>query len=271
MRKLTFTRKIGLAIAALALSTSPAMAQQDEEIEQAAAFAETMRLAFNAEPLTAEQEARLPAAQAVVEKVMPDGSYARMMNDVIDNMLGPMTAMMPETMPAGEIASTLGLETEALDGASEAELARISNLLDPSYNQRGSIAMTIMMDEMMGLMDGMEPAMRSGLARAYAVRFTDTQLADIAAFFATPTGDFYATESMMVFTDPQVMSASMELMPVFMDRMPNIVETIERAMDQLPPVRGYDDLSAAERGELADLTGQDTAALKQGMADAGAP
>ncbi|MEC7534303.1 MAG: hypothetical protein VYB96_06220 [Pseudomonadota bacterium] len=76
-------KKIVNAMAAAALVCAvPAAAQEDPEHSQSAMspgeldeFAGMMAGLFQTEPLTEEQNARLPAAQAVVGEMMPDGFY----------------------------------------------------------------------------------------------------------------------------------------------------------------------------------------------------
>ncbi len=240
----------------LALIAVPASAQSEkEEIAKAQDFAATLQDVFVAEPLTAEQEARLPVASQIVARVIPDGTYARMMDDVIDQMLAPMMGMMPNTMPAGEIAAILGVDRDQLASLEPVQLGRLSSILDPQYAQRGEVGMRFMMDEMTSVFGEMEPALRGGMARAYAVRFDDAQLAKIAAFFSTPTGATYAAESFVVMADPQVMSASMEMVPVMLERMPQIIDGMEERIAQLPHARGFMEMSAGERAEVAQLLG----------------
>ena len=50
------------------------------------------------------------------------------------------------------------------------------------------------------------PAMVTVMERAYARRFTVAQMADIKAFFLTPTGQVYAEQSQTVMTDPDVVA-----------------------------------------------------------------
>ncbi|MBK62859.1 MAG: hypothetical protein CL575_07970 [Altererythrobacter sp.] len=208
---------------------------------------------FVADPLTAEQEARLPAAQAVVGAMMPDGFYGTMMTDIVDKMMRPMMTMF--SSPEIILSARLDLDEEAIGQLTEAEQAEISAMLDPAFDQRVDAIIGVMTEKMGGMFAVMEDPMREGLSKAYAVRFDDNQLADIAAFFATPTGSVYAKESMALFSDPQVMQASMKALPAMMSSFGNIETAMEESMANLPKEAAYSDLTAAQRQRLAELLG----------------
>ena len=260
-------KRIVAAIASAALlgGLAPAAAQDGPSGEDFAALGTLMQSMYEAEPLTAEQEARLPQAGALVDKILPEGAYAKMMQDVFEQMLEPITSMMPETMPPAAIARALGATAETIEALGAAEQAEITKLIDPVFSRRSDVVMEYMLGEMSGMVAQMEPGMRRGLSRAYAKRFTLDEMADIEAFFATPTGARYATESMLVFTDPQTMAGSMEAMPAMMAQMPQMMGGIEEAMAALPPQRDFADLSETERSRLATLLGTTVPELRDGM------
>ena len=255
-------------LALLGATAVPATAQDEREEtgeEDLAAFGSMMQGLFTAEPLTPEQEARLPQATAVVDKILPAGAYARMMEEMFERILEPISATMPERMPAAAIAQALGVSTEAIADLSEEQQAEIAQLIDPVFSQRSEMAINHMMDQMGALVVQFEPGMKRGLSKAYAKRFTADEMADIQAFFATPTGARYATESMLVFTDPQTMAGTMEALPAMMRQLPQMMGGLEEAMAALPPPRGFADLSEAERARLAALLGTSVAELEADM------
>jgi hypothetical protein len=252
---------------ALVLLASP-IAAQDETTEMDD-IVSVMQQAFAAPPLTPEEEARLPAASEAVASVMPDGIYARMMKDVMGGMFGALADEL-DTMPSNEIAGKLNVLPEQVEEYDKAVRKEITDLIDPAFSQRGKLSMEAMTASLTNVMAEMEPDVRSGLARAYAQRFTAEQLADINAFFATPTGAVYASESMLVFTDPQAMAGSMEALPKVMDAMPTMIASMAEATAELPLERGFADLSEGERARLAELTGLSMEELALGM-ELGAP
>ena len=239
--------------AALMLSM-PAAAQEDPADQRMAQVLAALETAFEAEPLTPEQEARLPAAQLAVGKLVPEGTMARMMRQVMGDMLDPMVStLMAGGMEPGNIAEATGVPLEDLVTLDDASRAEITAILDPAFEQRGRLMIDHMTAAMGDMYAAMEPLMREGLTRAYAARFTDRQLADINAFFATPSGEVFARESLLVYSDPQAMSAVMKGMPMMMQAMPDMLAGMEAAQESLPPVRNYDGLEDAERARLAEL------------------
>ncbi|WP_156493921.1 DUF2059 domain-containing protein, partial [Erythrobacter sp. HI0028] len=143
----------------------------------------------------------------------------------------------------------------------EDEQAELTAMLDPAYEARGDAMVEVLTLRMGGMFSAMEAPMREGLSKAYAVRFDEGQLADIAAFFATPTGSEYARESMALFADPQVMQASMQALPAMMNGFGDIESAMREAMAALPAERGYGDLTRAQRQRMAELLDVDPAQL----------
>ena len=260
-------KKIVNAMAAAALVCAvPAAAQEDPEHSESAMspgdldeFAGMMAGLFQTEPLTEEQNTRLPAAQAVVGEMMPDGFYGEMMAGMMDKMLRPMLTMFSQ--PEFVLGARLAVDAEAIEALEEAEQAELTAMLDPAYEARGDAMVAVLTSRMGGMFTAMEGPMREGLSKAYAVRFDDAQLADIAAFFATPTGGEYARESMALFADPQVMQASMQALPAMMSGFGDIESAMREAMAALPAERGYGDLTEAQRERMAELLDVDPAQL----------
>jgi hypothetical protein len=257
----------GKFIAAAALvCAAPVVAQQETATNESAmssealdGFAGMMAGLFQTEPLTDEQTARLPAAQAVVGQMMPDGFYGEMMGGMMDKMLRPMLSMFSQ--PEFVLGARLAVEAEAVEALGEDEQAELTAMLDPAYEARGDAMVEVLTLRMGGMFSAMEAPMREGLSKAYAVRFDEGQLADIAAFFATPTGREYARESMALFADPQVMQASMQALPAMMNGFGDIESAMREAMAALPAERGYGDLTGAQRQRMAELLDIDPAQL----------
>ncbi|WP_427964099.1 DUF2059 domain-containing protein [Altererythrobacter sp.] len=246
IRKTIFSLGVGLALLA-----QPVAAQSDQSGAQAAA---AMQELFKADPLTGEQEARLPAAKAVVGKIFPAGTYMKMMNDtmrpVMDSVMGQVSQMPPKSLIA-----MAGLPQEKVDSLGDGTLSELMQIMDPAYGQRQKIASGVMIDWMTRLMDQMEPSVRAGLTRAYAVRFSQSELSDLNAYFATPTGSKYASESMLIMTDRQVLAAMGEMMPAMMEMMPEMAKAMQERMAELPPPRETKDLSDEERARISELLG----------------
>ena len=271
-------KKIGVSLALGVLSltlSAPAMAQDivtgeiegevaiddaetDGAMDEAAVLAMMSGL-FQAEPLTAEQEARLPVATAIVATMMPEGFYGELMRDMMEKTMRPIMAMFSE--PDFLLASRLTLDEAAIAELGDAEKKELLTMLDPAWDQRADTMVNAIVANMGGAYAAVEPPVRAGLAKAYAVRFDEAQLADISSFFATPTGGEFARQSMALFADPQVMGATLEAMPEMIGSFTEMETSMEAALESLPAERDYADLSAAQRARMADLLGVEPDAL----------
>lgn len=202
-------------------------------------------------PAAPSDPARLAAAKQTVDFLWPLGTYSRMMNGTMDKM---MDTIMDSTMqmPVKDLAGISGVDTDKLGTAS---LAEIMEIYDPAYKERMRLATRTMMAEMTTLMTQFEPDIRDGLASAYATRFDARQLAELNAFFATPTGKAYAADSYLIMMSPEVMAKMQAFMPKFMQQMPAMVEKVKAATESLPPQRTYAELSEAEKTRLAKVLG----------------
>lgn len=209
-----------------------------------------------AQPLTAEQEARLPEAQLVVASIFPEGTYAKMMGDTMEPMMASITGAMVQ-MPTGELAELTGLPVSDLDNMGETAISDAMAIMDPAYQERTRRIAETSVKMMTDVMSRIEPGYRDGLARAYAVRFSVAELNELNAFFSTPTGSHYAAESMLIYTDPQVMSAMNEIMPAVMEMMPQMIEAIGEATAELAAPRQYSELSDEEKAALSGILGVD--------------
>ena len=108
--------------------------------------------------------------------------------------------------------------------------------------------------------------MRKAMSELYAIRFTDSELAEIDRFFATATGTKYARESFLMASDPRVASASMEAMPAMMGMIGSMEQRMAERTADLPAVRSFDSLSAAEQAKVAELTGYSIDEIRQSIA-----
>ena len=251
-------KRIAILAGAAALSFGQPLAAQDAEPGDGTAgmgaLANVFGDAFKAEPLTAEQEMRLPQAEIIVDKVFPSGSFARMMEDTLEPMMDSILASVGE-LPLGQIAALAGRDADSVAEMGDARLGEVMAILDPAYQERNKIVSKITVDMTLELMAKIEPSYRAGLTRAYAVRFTQEEMAELNRFFETPVGSHYASESMMIYADPQVMSAMNEMMPAMMELLPGMMERMQQGMASLPPPRAVGDLSAEQQQELANLLG----------------
>jgi hypothetical protein len=206
---------------------------------------------------------RLSTAQVTVQAIFPPGTYARIMKSSMDAVMGTVMDKFQD-MPLRDLAGMTGIKDEALAKLGKGTIREVMAIYDPAFNQRIDLSMHTMMNEMTGMMTQFEPGFRDGLARAYAKRFTVPQLTELNRFFASTTGAIYASESMTLFTDPEVMTKMQEMLPELMKQMPSIIGKVQTATASLPKPRQFKDLSAVERSHLAQLLGVSEAELGKG-------
>jgi hypothetical protein len=210
-----------LAILALGIAT-PAWAQQTPSTNSTVAE-------------NAPDPARLAAAKPVIEKLWPLGTYRRMMDGsmskIMDSMMESMMGMKASDL-AGAAIDKSGKAAEVSGNSSMGELATKA---DPNFRERMKLTMDAMMSGMIPIMEKIEPQVVENLTKIYARRFSTVQLADMAAFFATPSGKAYAEQSMLVFMDPEMIQGMQAFVPELMKSMPDILKKAEEATKHLPP------------------------------------
>ena len=261
------------ALAALAL-TAPPLAAQDAPTEAEQSEAEEMQQAmamlsgmFPAEPLTPEQETRLPQAQRIIAALIPEGTLAEMMGGMFDKMMGPMMNMAgPSSI--GTVTQATGLSTFELELTTE-QSDELAQLFDPAWAERQKREMALMPSLMADMMNLMEPGMRKAMAELYAINFNQTELDGIEAFFKTETGATYARKSFTMASDPRILSASMEAMPQIMGSLAGMEQQMAEASADLPAKRSFADLSAKEKARVAELTGLSVEDIEARLADEG--
>lgn len=255
--------------APLALVVSPAAAAAQDAADTTADTA-AMEQALSAiagtfavEPLTPEQESRLPLARSVVERIMPPGTLGEMMGSMFDNMLGPLEALS-QPRPIAVVAEQLGYPEAELPLDDE-QAAIAAAIFDPAWDERRQRQAEALPLAMGNLMNVMEPAMRRAMTELYAVHFSDGELADIAAFFATTSGATYARQSYALASDPRLLTAVFSEMPAFMGGMMTMQQQLEEATADLPPARTLAELTPNERKRLADMLGMTVEDLEYSM------
>ncbi|NCP19403.1 MAG: DUF2059 domain-containing protein [Erythrobacter sp.] len=226
---------------------------------------------FQADPLTPEAEARLPLATEVAGSLVPEGVYGEMMGQMMDSFLSPIMEMAEAdggSMSASDLTAYTGLYSEDLDALSDEERGELTEIFDPVYETRTQAQFDMIVGAANAVFATLEPGVRDGLAKAYASRFDASELAALNAFFATPVGAKYASQSLVINTDPQVISGMMQSIPNLLEQLPALMEGIEDAEAGLPEPRRYEDLTPAEQRRASELLGVDQQALRESMAQA---
>ena len=236
---------------------------QEEGVDLAEGMMSSLFSLFEPEPLTAEQQARLPAASAIVDAIVPPGTMGEMIGSMFDGFLGPFQDLASEPSPS-EAAERLGFTADQLDLDAE-QAAEVLALLDPIWRERQERTMAATKEAMGTMMSALEPALRSAMSELYAIHFDERELADIGAFFATPSGRAYARKSFTMSSDPRMAGSMMQAMPQMIGPAAEIEATMKAALADLPPPRTYADLDAAQRARLAALTGLEQEDIELGM------
>jgi hypothetical protein len=239
-------------ISALALTAaSPGYAQTVVSAQSSAA----------AEPVVPLNANHLAAARRIADKLLPDGLYRKMMNGTLDQMIGSISKQFLD-LPARDIAGIAGVGEEQLSQMGTASLREIATIMDPAFEERMALVSKTMMPDLIDMMEKMEPQVREGLTEAYAARFDQAQLAELDAFFATPTGGKFAGESMLIYTDPALLRRMEQMMPEMMKAMPAMMQKVMKAGESLPKPRTIKQLNQSERDRLAALLGVPSSKLK---------
>lgn len=276
------------AIAALAFAAAPAFSQQQEvslltesavaseedlefltvEEEAAAEFEREMAEAFAmfgdlfvAEPLDAEQQARLPLAQKMTDQVFPEGSFSVVMEQ---GMAPMMTAMMGAATsdPRTQLAQLTGLAPDDLGEVTDENARAALDVLDPQYAARNERVGEILVEMMNDMFAALEPAYRDALSRAFAVRFESDEMEELLVFFDTPVGGKFARESILVQYDPQMMAMMEAMGPAMGEVLPKMLGSIAEMAEDYPDGRIFNELSEAERARISALLGKGEAELE---------
>ncbi len=227
-----------ITVSSFALALSVPAAAQDTDATTAAAETEAAPI----DPV------RLEAAKKTVDYLFPLGTYERMMKGTMDQMMSQMMMSMGN-MRMGDLAGAGGVaKGDMPEGMGDKTLAEMATEMDPHYQERTQISTKVIMDEMVDLMIGMEPAVRGALTNIYARKFSVGQLTEMNGFFATDTGSAFARDYMMVFVDPEMMQSMMTMVPEMMQAMPEIMKKVEEATAHLPSVKvtGNDPFGSVE-------------------------
>lgn len=216
---------------------------------------------FAADLLTPEQEALLPLAKRMTEKVFPEGSFAVIMEE-------SMAPMMTAIMSAGEgdarteLAALTGIEQEELEALDDAVVDEALGVLDPHLQARGDRLGEIVVSMIGELFDAIEPAYREAIARAFTTRFSGDEMEELLVFFESPIGAKFAQQSFLIQYDPHMMSMMESMGPAMAEIFPKMMTDVLEMTMEFPEGRVYSELSAAERARLSQLLGKGEAELE---------
>lgn len=255
---------------AFALVPASAQAQDDEEAEEVFefqtedeveieaaqqelndAFAVFGEL-FKAEPLTEDQEARLPLAKKMSAAVMPEGTMGEMMQQTIEPMMSAMM-MMATGETRTELAKLTGIAEEELAELSDEDAQAALDVLDPLQKERTNEMGNIVLNMISNMFDAMEPAYSEAIARVFAIRFDEAEMEQLLVFFDTPLGGKFALESFRLQYDPQMLGVMEAMGPAMGEIIPEMMEEMAAFEADYPKGRRFPELSEAEKEQVSGL------------------
>ena len=216
---------------------------------------------FDTSNLPEPEPARLDLAKVTASKLLPDGAYTKIIDDMMGSILRPMFNVLPGLTDA-QIVTATGAPEEAVAALTEENKAAVTQIIDPNHKQRGEQILGVMKPMISEAMAIIEPAMRQGLSRAYARKFTAAQLTAINSFFTTPVGGAFARESFALQADPEVLQATFKALPKIFTMFMADEAKFKAKFDELPKQRELKDLSGAETQQLAQLLGVEAGSLE---------
>jgi hypothetical protein len=216
---------------------------------------------FDTKNLPEPEPARLELAKITASKLLPDGAYAKIMDDMMGSILTPLFNVMPGLTDA-QIVTATGASEEAVASLTDDKKAAVTQIIDPNHKERGKQIIDVMKPMISEAMAMIEPAMRTGLSRAYARKFSAPQLTTINGFFTTPTGSAFARESFALQADPEVLQATFKALPAIFTSFMGDEAKFKAKFDELPKQRELKDLSDAEIQQLATVLGVEVKTLE---------
>lgn len=200
-----------VSIALALVVATPVFAQQPPLV------ADKRPLVANNAPLDARtvetlDPARVTAARRLLDVVMPPAKREGM----IDSMMKGMMANLSQAM----------LNSPQMKAAFEAD-PRAGAIFQAFFQRQQANSLTMLKSNFPGMMEAM--------ARAYARRFTVTQMGEMRTFFETPTGRIYIDQAATIVSDPDVAKWQRDLMGKSMTRIPAEADAMMAEIRALPP------------------------------------
>lgn len=215
----------------------------------------------SAAPVAAPADpATLAEARLVVGRLVPPGTYKKILGPMMDSVMTSMTDNM-KALPLRQLAEMGGLDAKQTEALDKIKLDEVMAIYDPHWRERSQLQTRAMFDAMGDFFTTIEPELREAMAHAYANHFSLAELTDIDHFFATASGGKFAAQYMTVATDPAMIAEMQSMMPKMMQHLPEFVAAAQKATANLPAPRKLKDLTPAERTRLAKALGVDESKL----------
>jgi len=237
-----------------------AKAKIQKEIDEAIKLVEKVFGIDKSPPIA---PAQLALAETTTGALVPPGSLEKM----LDNLYGKLfRGMLGEFGGMSDLMLSIktGVESEKIEALDTPTKEAIADMFDPHRKAREEQIMTTVKPLVSEVLRDFEAPMRTGMARAFARKFSADQMTQMNAFFATPAGQAYASEWMALQADPEIILAIVRSLPPmankWIDRAPELEGKFK---DDLPKEKQLSDLSDTELTKLAKLMKVDVKVLKE--------
>ena len=230
-------------------SLADAKAKMQKEMDAAIALIETM---FDTSELPPIEPARLSLAERTTAALIPSGSLEKMMDNLYGKMLRTVLGEMGSNSDL-MLSIKTGVESEKIAALDANTKNAVADLFDPHRKEREAQVIKVVRPLISEALADIEAPMRAGLAKAYARKFSADQLTELNSFFATPTGQSFAGESLALQADPEVLLAVVKAIPPMVTKFLDRAPAIEGQFKELPKEKALGDLSDAEMKKLAKL------------------
>jgi hypothetical protein len=256
------TATTGLLAATPEIESDPAeLAGTDKASKEMDEVMSIFSKMFDTSKLPEPEPARLELAKVTASRLLPDGAYAKIIDDMMSGILTPLFNIMPGLTDA-QITAATGASDDIIGALTDEKKAAVTQIIDPNHKARGQQIIDVIKPMISEAMAVIEPAMRQGLSRAYARKFTAPQLTTINGFFTTPVGGAFARESFALQADPEVIQAAFKAFPAIISNFMADEANFKAKFEELPKQRELKDLSEAEMGQLAQLLGVEVKSLE---------
>lgn len=162
---------------------------------------------------------RLELARALANTMLPPEHTARFVEEMVDQQMDLVTSAYTDNDEFKQITR---------------EAPRVARRFNQFVEEASRVTARVITDNM--------PSLVEATAQAYARRFSVTELKDLQAFYSTPTGQRFATENLMIATDPAMTSWQVRVMTTTQEELMPLLEPfmadVMREAAKFSPERG---------------------------------
>lgn len=208
------------------------------------------------------EPAKAEVARSVAARLLPDG----ISRDILSSPFNATVVTLAHSylmMPVEQFASSVGV-TLPQEGVSGPPLVhvRILRIIDPANAERTTIVGKVISEMAADAAVAKEPEVRNALAVTYSSQLSFDQLKALDNFLATPAGAAFARTNAMLGGDPYVLAAMSSQQRAIAAAMPAMLVRLSEETKSLTPIKSAEQLTPAERKQIADLLHIDQSRLE---------